>query len=413
MKFSQILFNSKIKVPKEEISKGAKLLFKANYIEKLGSGIYTYLHFGFKSLKKIENIIREEMGKIGAFEILMPSLHPKFLWEESGRFKTYEPPLFKVRDIHKKILVLAPTHEELITKIAKKRILSYKDLPIKVFQIQVKYRNELRAKSGILRTREFIMKDLYSFHSSSKDLDKFYKQVINSYKKIFKRCGLKNLKVVEASTGPIGGSESHEFMEISKIGEDKILSCKNCGFTYNQELQEQNSLKCKRCNKNIEQIKGIELGHTFKLGTLYAEKLEGYFIDKYDKKKPYIMGCYGIGIGRILGALAENYNDKNGLIFEKEVAPYEVYLTFIEKEKKDFAEKIYNNLLKEKIEVLYDDRIDKTPGEKFFDADLIGIPHRLVVSKKTKNKIELKLRKENKPKGTFATKEILKILKKI
>lgn len=416
MLFSKLLFNSKININSGSATKGLGFLLKANYIEPVGSGFYSFLNLGFRSIQKIENIIRDELNKIGCQEILMNVMQPKSLWEDSGRYDSYNPPLFKLKDIHDKDLVVAPTHEELITKIVKKRAVSYRHLPIKIFQIQVKFRNELRAKTGILRLREFLMKDLYSFHGDLKDLNIFYDEVLNAYSNIFKRIGFVNFKKVLAYNGSIGGSSSYEFIAEAEAGEDKILACSSCDYAINKELLDAQSRSinvCPNCNKKLIEKKGIELGHIFKLDDLYSKKLAGTFIDKDGTSKPYIMGCYGIGISRILGAIAEVNFDESGLIMPKSIAPYSVYLSFIEDSVKKDCDKIYRELLANNIDVLYDDRSYVSIGEKFFDADLIGFPFRVIVSKKTgSNKVELKLRREEGSTQILLFKKALSLIQK-
>ncbi len=410
MRLSNFLFNSKNISVSGDISKGLANLLKANYVEQVGSGFFSYLNFGLRSIKKIEDIIRDELNKIGAQEIFLNALQPRSLWDKTGRYETYNPPLFKLTDLHGKDLVLAPTHEELITKIVAKKSLSYKSLPISLFQIQTKFRNELRAKTGILRLREFIMKDLYSFHSSYEDLEKFYERVVDAYFNIFRRCGLSKVIKALASTGSIGGSFSHEFLVEAEVGEDKVKVCLNCNQAVNIEYAEVGET-CNECGKDFEIKKAIELGHTFKLGDLYSKKCQSYFIDSDGNKKPYIMGCYGIGVGRILGVLAEIYCDDKGLIMPSAVAPYKAYLTFTEKQYKKKTDKIYKELIHRNIDVLYDDRDDVSIGEKFYDADLIGLPYRLIISKRTGSQVELKLRTDKSPKGVYKVEELFKIFK--
>lgn len=410
MKLTNFLFNSKTVSVSNKFSKGVNFLLKANYIEQVGTGLFSYLNFGLRAIKKIENIIRDELYKLGAQEVLLNALQPRTIWEKSDRYKSYNPPLFKLKDLHGKDLVLAPTHEELITEIVAKKNLSYKSLPLSLFQIQTKFRNELRAKSGILRLREFIMKDLYSFHSCEEDLERFYDMVVNAYYNIFKRCGLGKVIKALAPTGSIGGFFSHEFLIEAEVGEDRVKVCESCKYAINAEHKEIGDI-CEKCGKAFEIKKVIELGHTFKLGDLYSKKCQSYFIDQSGLKKPYIMGCYGIGVSRILGTLAEIYYDNKGLIMPLAVAPYQAYLTFTDYKYKEITDKIYQELLVNNIEVLYDDRLNVSIGEKFYDADLIGLPYRLVVSKKTAGSVELKLRSDRLPKGVYKVKELIKTIK--
>jgi len=306
------------------------------------------------------------------------------------------PPLFKLQDVHQKDLALGSTHEEVITDLARKRIKSWRDMPLYLFQIQTKFRNEIRATGGLLRTREFVMKDLYSFNSSEKEAEEFYQKVKKAYFKIFRRCGLKTISV-EAVSGTIGGKFSNEFMVEAEIGENKCLLCKKCDFAAN--IEKTGEIKvCPECGCKLETKNYIEVGHIFYLGDDYSKKMSAFFVDKDGKSKLILMGCYGIGLGRLMASIVEVNHDEKGIIWPKEVAPFKVHLIRIENsdKAKRVSEKIYQNLQKDEIEVLYDDRTDKTPGEKFAEADLIGIPVRLVLSEKTlsKNSVEIKKRNE-------------------
>ncbi|MGC9049167.1 MAG: proline--tRNA ligase, partial [Patescibacteria group bacterium] len=269
--------------PKEARTISHKLLVRAGYINQLTSGIWSLLPLGWRVYKKIEKIIREEMNEIGGQEVYLPTLQPKELWQKTGRWETIDPPLFKVKDRHNKWLGLGSTHEEVITDLARQYIKSYKDLPLAIYQIQNKFRNEMRPTGGLLRTREFIMKDLYSFHADEKDLDKYYKQVLSAYYKIYERCGLKAI-AVSAPSGSIGGSVSHEFMILADSGEDKILICQNRDWGINLEIGRSQD-KCPNCSGKLEQKNAIEAGHTFKLGALYSQKMGASFTDRDGQKK--------------------------------------------------------------------------------------------------------------------------------
>ncbi|MCD5396117.1 MAG: hypothetical protein LR000_00330 [Candidatus Pacebacteria bacterium] len=378
-----------------------QLLLRGGFIDQLASGIYNLLPLGFLVHKKIEKIIREEMIKIGAQEVFLPALHPKSIWQTTGRWETMDA-LFKLKDRHKKNFALGPTHEEVIVQIVKRRVQSWKDLPIYLFQIQTKFRNEIRFFGGLLRAREFVMKDLYSFHSTQEDFEKYYKKVISTYFRIFKRCGIKT-KLVEASAAGFTKGFSHEFQAITSVGEDTIFYCSSCDFAQNKEIAEvKEGDICPKCKKGkIIKERGIEVGNIFPLGTTYSKKLNAYFIDKDGKKKFIIMGCYGIGLGRLMATIVELNHDKNGIIWPKEVAPFLIHLIPVEirdKKVKNGAEKIYQNLQKNSYEVLYDDRKDASPGEKFVESDLLGIPIRVVISKKTlkNNEVEIKERAKKK-----------------
>lgn len=398
MKQSKLLAKTKKKISKDIAAISHQYLIKADFIEQSISGVYRFLPLGFKVLKKIENIIREEMNYLGAQEILLPSLQNKKLWQETNRWDTIDPPLFKLKDRHKKELALGPTHEEEIVDMARKRVKSYQDLPFALFQIQNKFRNEMRATGGLLRTIEFMMKDLYDFQPDKKNSSIFYEKVKKAYFKIFKRCGLE-VVCVEASSGTIGGKLSHEFMLLSEIGEDKILVCKKCSYAANIELLK-GAKKCIHCGGLLETKKSIELGHIFYLGTKYSKVMNLSYQNKEGKDKPVSMGCYGIGFGRLMAGIVEVHHDENGIVWPKQVAPFDVHLIAVENiaDVEKVSKKLYKDLQGAGIEVLYDDRENKSAGEKFVDCDLIGIPIRAVVSVKTlkKNCIEIKKRKERK-----------------
>jgi len=393
---SQLFVKTKKTATKDAVSISHKYLVRADFIEQTISGVYRFLPLGFKVLKKIEQIIREEMTALGAQELYLPTLQDKKLWLETNRWQTFDPPLFKLKDRHQRETALGSTHEEEITDIVRKRVKSYQDLPFSLFQIQNKFRNEMRATGGLLRTREFLMKDLYSFHADEKDLANFYGKVKKGYFNIFKRCDLKTV-CVEASSGTIGGEFSHEFMILAESGEDKILICKKCGCGAN--IEKVGELKsCLKCKGNLSRFNSIELGHIFNLGTKYSQTMGATFLDKEGKSKPIVMGCYGIGLPRLMATIVESHHDEKGIIWPKEVAPFQVHLIQIENSPKvkKSAEKLYQDIKKQKIEILYDNRVDKTPGEKFADCDLIGIPVRIVISERTlkTNGVEIKKRSE-------------------
>lgn len=388
-----LLFSKTTKIsPKDEKYENAILLIKGGFIEKISAGVYTFLPLGFKVLKKIEKIIREEMEKIDAQEILMPALHPKKNWQITGRLEKMDD-LYR---IEKREFILGSTHEEIIVPLAKKFIKSFRDLPVFLFQIQTKFRDEKRAKSGLLRGREFLMKDLYSFHSDKADLDSYYEKVKNSYFKVLERLELRKKTFLTYASGGTFSEFSHEFQTECLAGEDIIFICQKCGLAINKEIKG-NFKNCPNCGGiYFSEKKAIEVANIFKLMTKFSEPFNLYFTDQKGRKKPVLMGCYGMGLGRLMAATVEIFHDKNGIFWPKEIAPFQVHLISLNETKKE-AEKIYSSLQKEKIEVLYDDR-EKSAGEKFFDADLIGIPLRIVVSSKTisKKAVEIKNRKTGK-----------------
>ncbi len=537
--------------PSESEITSHALTLRAGLIRKIASGIYAYLPVGFRVLKKIEEIVREEMNKSGAIELLLPAVQPSEQWKESGRWSEYGPEMFRLKDRNQRDFCLGPTHEELITNLARLNLKSYRDLPKNLYQIQVKFRDEIRPRYGLLRAREFIMKDAYSFCGNEGDLDKIYQKMHVAYSNIVERIGLK-YRIVEADTGLIGGKSSHEFMIIAKEGEEKLVYCPKCSYASNFEmarfligtgggknigendlneikevhtsgiadieelakflkvkawqtvktilvadqdsriyaflvrgdrelniggagkflnkklglaenddsssdleigflgpvklrddieiyadnsLKEMNNLivgankkdyhltgvnhprdfkvkqwgdfsypvpgdRCLDCGSALEFEKGIEIGHIFKLGKKYSEKMNAKFLDKDGKLKPFIMGCYGIGVSRIMSAAIEQNHDDKGIIWPIAIAPFLVNLIATTTRDEDItaaADRIYEILLDIDVEILYDDR-DVSAGIKFKDSDLIGIPLRFIVGKNflKSKKIDVEIRKDQK-----------------
>ncbi|RKO60920.1 proline--tRNA ligase [Caldibacillus debilis] len=533
--------------PQDAEIKSHQLLLRAGYIRQLASGIYTFLPLGIRVLQKIEKIVREEMDRIGAVELLMPALNPAELWQESGRWETYGPDLMRLKDRHERDFLLGPTHEEVITKLVRDEVKSYKKLPLILYQIQTKFRDEKRPRFGLLRGREFVMKDAYSFHADRESLDEVYDKMYEAYTRIFTRLGL-NFRAVIADSGAIGGKGTHEFMVLSEVGEDTIAYSDGSDYAANIEMAEaaaayekpdeeerplekrftgdrktieevaaflqvsperciksllftvdghyvlalvrgdhevndvklknffdaqvvelageqavKEVLKCPVGNlgpvamKNEQPVKvvadhavkyivngctganeegyhfvnvnperdfqgveyadirfikegdpspdgkgtirftkGMEVGHIFKLGTRYSDAMKAVFLDENGKERPMIMGCYGIGISRLVSAIAEQTSDEKGLVWPKSVAPFDIHLILInerDEKQKQMAEELYDFLRREGFEVLYDDRKER-PGVKFADSDLIGIPVRLTVGNKAaEDLVEIKLRK--------------------
>ncbi|MGB2600595.1 MAG: proline--tRNA ligase [Candidatus Omnitrophota bacterium] len=555
--------------PQEAEATSHKLMVRAGLIRRLAAGAYTYLPMGYKALRKAKNIVREEMDRAGAVELLMPALQPVELWKKTGRYEDIGEVMIKFKDRHGREVALGPTHEEVVTDLVSREVRSYKDLPLILYQIQTKFRDEVRARFGIVRSCEFIMKDAYSFDVDVESMEKSYKKMYDAYCRIFDRCGLQYIPV-EADPGLMGGTVSHEFMVPSEIGEDRIIVCSSCGYAastevaavkgdtktdadttkpltpeevntpavtsvedvskflkvrtrdliktliyladdepvavllrgdheanetkiknglrvHTLELAEENKIKevtggdigfsgplglsikivadnavrgmvnavagsnqkdkhlknvtpvkdfkvtewidarmitaedvCPKCGGKIEMKYSIELGHTFKLGTKYSEVLGATFLDEGGKEKPVIMGCYGIGVNRILAALIENSHDKDGIIWPASLSPSEVVVIPVGKEEEVWseAERIYKGLSEAGIETLIDDR-EKTPGVKFKDSDLVGFPLQVVVGKKglDKGKVELKDRSSgkkeliDKEKAVEQVKKALKSLK--
>lgn len=393
MKQSELFTKTLKDSPKDEASVNAVLLTRGGFVSKIMAGVYAYLPLGFRVLNNIRQIIREEMDAIGGQELHMSVLQNKETWETTKRWETAADVMYQFKDASQKEVGLGWTHEEPLTEIARHYISSYKDLPRAVYQIQDKFRKEPRAKSGLLRGREFLMKDLYSFHASDDDLHNYYEQVADSYLKIYSRLGIDAKRTV--ASGGLFSKFSDEFQVFSEEGEDTIYHCEKCGYTANAEVATELkiSTKCPKCEQGIEKRKSIEVGNIFKLGTRFSEAFNLNFTDETGKKKPVIMASYGIGLGRVMGTIVEVSHDDKGIIWPAAVAPFLVHLISIKKD----ADNVYDALLKAGIEVLYDDR-DASPGEKFADSDLIGIPWRVVVSEKTikEKKIEVKRRNEGK-----------------
>ncbi len=397
MKQSQLFGKTTKDVSKDETSINAQYLIRGGFVDKSMAGVYTYLPLGKRVLSKIENIIREEMDAIGGQEILMPALMKKEDWQITGRWDI--DVMMKVKTFFDKEYGLGWTHEEVVTPLAKKYAKSYKNFPFSLYQIQTKFRSEKRAKSGILRGREFSMKDLYSFHTNEKDLDEFYDQSKDAYFKVFDRVGIKDKTYLTFASGGDFSKYSHEFQTLTSVGEDIIYICDKCKIAVNQEIIEDLKGSCPECgNKDLKEEKAIETGNIFKLKTRFTEAFNFKFLDEKGKENVVLMGCYGMGPSRLMGTIVELSNDKNGIIWPRSIAPYQVHLISIGKDEKVIAEaeKIYESLQKEKIEVLYDDR-NESAGVKFKDSDLIGIPLRIVISNKTleKDSIEIKKRGED------------------
>ena len=547
MKFSNLFGKTQKNISTNAESISHRLMLRAGFILQIAAGVYAYMPIAYKAFRKIENIIRNELNKSGAQEVHMPALQPVDLWEKSNRKESYGPVLFQLKDRRERELVLGPTHEEVITQMVKSNVESYRDLPLNLYQIQVKFRDEARPRAGLLRGREFHMKDAYSFDIDQNGLDKRYDQMVEVYKSIFQKCGLPVL-VVQADSGAIGGKDSQEFILTTDVGEDTIIYCDSCEYVANSEkavfshkelpieeilnlkevntpsvktieevskffncdttktiksllyiiedelvmvsirgdleineiklsnifkgkdlrlanddelidsgllpgfispvglqsktkihllydnsLQEGNNYisganktdshycnvnisrdltidefydlaladagyKCSECGNVLNTTKGVEVGHVFKLGTSYSESLGAYYTDENGSQRPILMGCYGIGVGRVLAAAIEQNHDEKGIIFPPEISPYQIHLVGINLNDNMVAEscnRIYSNLNDKDYEVIFDDR-DESAGVKLADADLMGFPIRMVISSRSlkNNSVEIKLRKE-------------------
>lgn len=393
MRQSKLFTKTTKDLPNDEVSFNAQTLIRAGFIDKLTAGVYSFLPLGHRVHEKIKNIVREEMNNIGGQEIFMPALTTKDVWEKTNRWDNFDA-LFKLLGADKKEYALGATHEEIVTPLVKKHVFSYKDLPVFAYQIQTKFRNELRARAGLIRGREFSMKDLYSFHADEDDLNDYYKLAQKAYFRVFERCGLLDITFLTFASGGAFSKYSHEFQTLSENGEDLIYVCEDCNIAINKEIIEEQK-ECPSCgNTKLVEKKSIEVGNIFKLGTRFSAPFGFQYTDEKGKKQDVIMGCYGIGPSRIMGTVVEVHHDKKGIIWPKEIAPYHVHLVSLNKNEK--ADDIYNTLKEGKIEVLYDDRKDKGAGEKLADADLIGCPIRIIVSEKTlaKSSVEIKRREK-------------------
>ncbi len=410
MRYSKLFGKTIRGVSSDEPSKNAQLLTRAGFIRREVAGVYNYLPLGLGVLNKISNIVREEMNKTGTQEVLLSALQNKGNWEKTGRWGSFDA-LFKIKSKQDTEYALGPTHEEVLVPLVRQFVSSYRDLPLHLYQIQVKFRDEARAKSGILRGREFLMKDLYSFHRDEKDFDEYYDIMIESYKKIFERCGVEAI-LTEASGGAFS-KFSHEFQVLTKNGEDEIIYCPGGDFSQNVEVAKvKEGKQCDLGHGPLKRAKTIEVGNIFPLKTRFSDAFGLAYKDRDGKQKPVIMGCYGLGVSRLMGAIVEVHNDENGIIWPKEVTPYAVHIVHIEGSGTEpWAQKAYKEITDKGIEVLWDDRENVSAGEKLTDADLIGIPVRLVVSGRVgEGKVEWKSRNSDKTE-TVGLSEAIKRLK--
>ncbi len=384
MRLSQTFVKPTKTLEGEGESLNYQLLTRSGMVDQLMAGVYTYLPLGLRVLRKIEQVVREEMNSLGAEEILMPTLHPKANWVTTGGWDSIDV-LFKLKSRTGNEYALGQSEEEVVTPLVLSRAQSYKQYPIKAYQIHWKYRDELRAKSGIMRGREFLMKDMYSFHTSQEDFDRFYQEAKEAYLRVYKRLGL-TAKVTEASGGAFSTKISYEFMVLTDAGEDDILYCDKCDFCVNVEIAKvKEGDECPR-NKDgkLKLARASEVGNVFDLGQKYGKDFELGFVDEHDRKQYPFMGCYGIGISRVMGVIVEKYADEKGIVWPESVAPAPVQLVRLGDDAAvtKAADKLYAELEKAGVSVLYDDR-DESAGAKFADADLIGCPMRVTMSRKT------------------------------
>uniref|UniRef100_A0A7V3YLV9 Proline--tRNA ligase n=1 Tax=Candidatus Caldatribacterium californiense TaxID=1454726 RepID=A0A7V3YLV9_9BACT len=377
--------------PQEAEVVSHRLMLRGGFIRQLSAGVYTFLPLGWRTLEKIIRIVREEMNRAGGQELLMPAMQPAELWKETGRWDLYGPELVRFQDRRGRDFCLGPTHEEVITDLARREIRSYRQLPLMLYQIQTKFRDEIRPRFGIMRAREFIMKDLYSFDRDVEGLRVSYQKMYEAYCRVFSRCGLRYI-AVPAESGVIGGDVSHEFLILAESGEEKVFVCPSCNNATTVE-----EAVCPQCGGFLEEKRGIEVGHIFQLGTKYSEPMKAYFVDRDGKEKPLVMGCYGIGIGRTMAAAIEANHDEKGICWPISLAPYEVVVIPVNMKKeghRQAAEELYGKLCQSGFEAVIDDR-EESAGYKFTEADLIGFPLHIIVGERMERsgRVEVKLRR--------------------
>jgi prolyl-tRNA synthetase len=420
MLFSKLLLPTLKEAPQEAEVVSHQLMLRAGMIRKVASGIYTWLPLGLKVLKKIENIVREEMDASGAQEVFMPMVQPKELWEETLRWDKMGPELLRIKDRHERDFCLGPTHEEVITDIIRSNVKSYKELPLNIYQIQTKFRDEVRPRYGIMRGREFLMKDAYSFNIDEESLQETYLIMRETYKKVLERIGLE-YKISAADSGAIGGDSSEEFHVLADNGEDTIAVSDSSEFAINSELllkegENINSLEGKPSpdgSGTIQIKKGIEVGHIFKLGKLYAKSMKANVLNAEGKASTLYMGCYGIGVSRLVAAAIEQNFDEKGIIWPHSIAPFDINIISIghnkDKEITSASIKLYEELTKMNYSVLLDDRKDGY-GTKIKDSELIGIPLNIVIGKNYLENKEVELIGRNGEKSTNPISDIKEIL---
>lgn len=396
------------------MARNAELLIRGGFIHKELAGVYSYLPLGLRVFNKIENIIRKEMNKIGGVEVTLSALQEKSTWEPTNQWDDKKVDVwFKTKLKNETELGLAVTHEAPMTKMLKDFIRSYRDLPVAIYQFQTKFRNEIRAKSGIMRTREFVMKDLYSFNLDEKTHLEFYEKVKEAYKNIFKQVGIGHLTYLTFASGGMFSKFSHEFQTITSAGEDTIYINEENNIAINKEVFTDEVKKDLNVNDNFKEAKAVEVGNIFTLGTKFSDALNLKYQTEDGENKSVFMGSYGIGPGRVMGTIVEVLSDDKGIIWPESVAPFTVHLLTLgeEEETKAEAEKIYESLIQGNIEVLFDDRIGMSAGEKFADADLLGMPYRAVISIRSLKEGGVELKKRTEDKGKIVSlKELLKLL---
>lgn len=410
MKQSKLFTKTRKEVPADEVSKNAQLLIRAGYVHKEMAGVYAYLPLGIKVLEKIKQIVREEMNNIGGQELIMTSIQRKEVWEQTDRWSDENVDVwFKTKLQDGTELGLAWSHEEPIMNMVDSYVSSYKDLPISVYQFQTKLRNELRAKSGIMRGREFIMKDMYSLHTTQEDMDTYYDRVIEAYKRVYERVGLGGDTHVTFASGGAFTKFSHEFQTLCDAGEDVLYVNDEKTVAVNEEVLEDATKEMGITKESLRPTKSAEVGNIFKFGTTKGEQMNITFKDADGVDKPVYLASYGIGVTRLMGVIVEKFSDEKGIVWPEAVAPYLVHLVELsngDADVKDYADGIYNIFNDNGVHVLYDDR-DARAGEKFNDSDLLGIPYRVIVSKKTRDEGKFEVVERKTGEVTFLSEEEL------
>lgn len=406
MKATQFLLSTRKEVPADADIVSQQLMLRSGMISKTTSGIYTWLPLGQRVLNNVMHIIRDELNQFGAQEMLMPFIQPEGLWQESGRWDIYGSELLKLQDRHERSFCFGPTHEEVITQVARQYFNSYKQLPQTLYQIQTKFRDEIRPRFGVMRAREFLMKDAYSFHETTDSMQDTYQHMFNVYRRIFDRLDL-DYRSVEADPGEIGGNQSHEFHVIAQSGEDELIYCPDSDFAANRELD-----IVKNANEgdpspdgqgSLKVARGIEVGHVFQLGDKYSRAMDATILNQQGQAVPLQMACYGIGVARVVAAAIEQNHDERGIVWPEQLAPFQIAIVPLQADRDSRvaikSDELYQTLTQQGYSVLLDDRAER-PGVKFADMDLIGIPHRLVINPRLldNHQIEYKHRCDTEPK---------------
>lgn len=395
MRVSKLFTRTTKQAPSEEVSKNAQLLIRAGFVYKVMAGVYAYTPLGLRVLENIKKIVREEMNNIDGQELIMTNLQKKETWEGTGRWSDEMVDVwFKTKLQDDTELGLAWSHEEAIMEMMQSFVKSYKDLPASVYQFQTKLRSELRAKSGIMRGREFVMKDMYSLHATQEDMDQYYDKVIEAYKRCYDRLGIGDTTFVTFASGGAFTKFSHEFQTICDAGEDILYVSEDRSVAVNEEVLDDATAEIGVDKANLLPVKSAEVGNIFKFGTEKSEQMGIYYTDSDGTQKPIFLASYGIGITRVMGVIVEKFSDDKGMVWPENIAPFRVYLVSIGESGKDWADALYDRLKDIGVEVLYDDRDDR-PGTKFADAELMGIPYRVTISDRlvAEGKIEFSERK--------------------